>query len=300
MKISPLMNHVGIRISGIDQNQNPVSDRVLAGQLRELWDRHGLILFDQCKVSDEMQISLSQCFGDLEIHPLQAIRHADHQELIVLTSKDKVRSPMGYYDEQPRVGKLPWHKDLIYTPKPNRGALLKAVVMPGEDGETGFGDLALAFRELPEHLKQRIEGLEIRYRFGVDLSQMEFLRKYKFKPGEHSPRSTDDVGFPDFPDVIYPLLLDHPVTGDRILNISPMFLDSIVGMEADASRELLWQLVDHICEPRFHYVHSWSEGEMILWDNWRFMHCALGHAPGQHRKIHRTTIVGDRALGRVA
>jgi taurine dioxygenase len=38
---------------------------------------------------------------------------------------------------------------------------------------------------------------------------------------------------------------------------------------------------------------------MVLWDNWRAMHCATGTPPGVARVIHRTTIMGDATLGRV-
>ena len=38
---------------------------------------------------------------------------------------------------------------------------------------------------------------------------------------------------------------------------------------------------------------------MVLWDNWRAMHCATGVPPGTARVIHRTTIAGDTILGRV-
>ncbi len=38
---------------------------------------------------------------------------------------------------------------------------------------------------------------------------------------------------------------------------------------------------------------------MILWDNWRAMHCSTDTAPGVKRVIHRTTIMGDARLGRV-
>ncbi|MEY8197618.1 MAG: TauD/TfdA family dioxygenase, partial [Colwellia sp.] len=40
-------------------------------------------------------------------------------------------------------------------------------------------------------------------------------------------------------------------------------------------------------------------GDMVLWDNWRAMHCATGTKPGVKRVINRTTIEGDVTLGRV-
>jgi taurine dioxygenase len=38
---------------------------------------------------------------------------------------------------------------------------------------------------------------------------------------------------------------------------------------------------------------------MVLWDNWRAMHCTTGTKPGVERMIHRTTIMGDATLGRI-
>ena len=46
--------------------------------------------------------------------------------------------------------------DLHYTGKPNRGALLCAINIAEEDGLTGFGDLAKAYRCLDETSKQKI------------------------------------------------------------------------------------------------------------------------------------------------
>jgi taurine dioxygenase len=39
---------------------------------------------------------------------------------------------------------------------------------------------------------------------------------------------------------------------------------------------------------------------MVLCDNWRAMHSATGTRPGVERVIHRTTIMGDATLGRMA
>ena len=37
---------------------------------------------------------------------------------------------------------------------------------------------------------------------------------------------------------------------------------------------------------------------MVLWDNWRTLHCAKGVAPDAVREMHRSTIAGDYKLGR--
>lgn len=38
---------------------------------------------------------------------------------------------------------------------------------------------------------------------------------------------------------------------------------------------------------------------MVLWDNWRMLHCCYGVPLEQERTLERTTIAGDYLLGRV-
>jgi len=89
------------------------------------------------------------------------------------------------------------------------------------------------------------------------------------------------------------------------LEICEQFLERIVaphraGLSNDEAVDLLQRLVDHTRKPEFHYFHQWQPGDMVLWDNWRAMHCATGTKPGVERVIHRTTIMGDATLGRMA
>ena len=64
-----------------------------------------------------------------------------------------------------RVGHIPWHWDQSFTPKIVRGAVLRMVELPEKGGETGFIDAIAAYERLPQRLKDRIEGLEVVYRF---------------------------------------------------------------------------------------------------------------------------------------
>ena len=38
---------------------------------------------------------------------------------------------------------------------------------------------------------------------------------------------------------------------------------------------------------------------MVLWDNWRMLHCATGTPADETRLMERTTIGGDYGLGRI-
>lgn len=124
------------------------------------------------------------------------------------------------------------------------------------------------------------------------------------EPGPYSPKKPSDVRFPNFPESVYPAVMTHPISGMKVLGIVEQFLDRVVtphkvGLSNDESIDLLKRLVAHTRDPQFHYFHQWQVGDMVLWDNWRAMHCTTGTPPGVRRRINRTTIEGKHTLGRI-
>ncbi|WP_372750062.1 TauD/TfdA dioxygenase family protein [Litorivivens sp.] len=294
-QVSPLSEALGVRIDGFDFAAD--LSRSEREKLTALWLEHGMLLIRGANANPQTQIGFSKLFGELEAHPLKTIRSGDYPELMELNSEDSRTNPVAVWDGEEWVGRLGWHKDLIYTAKPNRGAILRAVKLPEVDGQTGYADQAKAYDALSDEMKARIDSMKVVYRFEVNLYNMPFLDTSGYIAGPGAPQKPADVGFPDFPDSRYPLVLTHPETGRKILNICPMFLECIDGLDKAESDALLHELVAHVTRPEFAYLHAWQEGDMILWDNWRFMHSAPGVKPGAKRLIHRTTILGDVVLG---
>ncbi len=295
MKIAPLTATFGAIVDDLDFAA-PLSDDD-AAQLRALWLEHGMVLVRGRNTTPQSQIAFSKLFGPLEAHPLKTIRSGEFPELMELDSSDRRTNPVARWHGKEVCGRLGWHKDLIYTGKPNRGAVLRAVHIPAQDGETGYADQAAAYDALDDATKAHIADMKVVYGFEVDLYKMPYLDTSAYEAGPGAPKKPADVGFPDFPDSVYPLVLVHPETGRKVLNVCPMFLKRIDGLPEAESDALLRQLVAHVTEPRFCYLHSWQTGNMILWDNWRYMHSAPGVVPGARRLIHRTTIMGDEQLG---
>ncbi|MBV1917308.1 MAG: TauD/TfdA family dioxygenase, partial [Sphingomonadaceae bacterium] len=56
---------------------------------------------------------------------------------------------------------------------------------------------------------------------------------------------------------------------------------------------------DYCMDPDLAYFHKWEMDDMVLWDNWRVLHCAVGVEPDDVREMARTTISGDYAMGQV-
>ena len=303
LQVTPLDN-VGVEVSGFDIN-DPITD-ALQAELKALWYEHGILLFRNQDITPAKQIEFSRIFGTLALHPLKATTSEEHPELFVLENGGaNDRFVTASYKGKEVVGRLDWHIDLHYTGRPNHGALLRAVVIPGNDGMTGFGDLARAYDALDQSTKNQLEKIEVAYAFCMQRRHMRYVDLEGYEPGPFSPKKPADMSYPDFPDAIYPAVVTHPVTGRKVLEIVEQFLDRVIspqqaGLCNDEAIELLQRLVEHTRKPEFHYFHSWREGDMILWDNWRAMHCATGTSPGVKRVINRTTIEGDITLGRVS
>lgn len=302
LTVTPLDN-VGVEVSGFDITK-PIDD-ALAAELVSIWDEHGIVVFRGQDVTPESQIAFSRVFGELEVHPISETRSEDYPELFMLVNDpEKEKFMTATYKGQQMAGKLDWHMDLHYTGRPNRGALLRGVVCAKEDGLTGFGDLAAAYDALDDETKALLEKIEVTYTFSMQRKHMRYVDLEGYEPGPYSPRKPSDINYPNFPEVAYPAVVTHPVTGRKVLEIVEQFLERIISphkaeLSNDEAIELLERLVEHTRKEEFHYFHRWQPGDMVLWDNWRAMHCATGTRPGMERVIHRTTIMGDATLGRV-
>ena len=302
LTVKPLAN-VGVEVSGFDIRK-PLSAE-MKQELVALWNEHGILLFRNQDIDPKSQIEFSRIFGALELHPLKATTSDELPELFMLINDPaKEKYMTATYKGKTIVNRLDWHMDLHYTGKPNRGAILRSVVVAKEEGKTGFGDLAKAYDALDEKTKQLLAKLEVVYSFSMQRKHMRFVDLDGYLPGAYSPKKPSDMQFPSFPEVAYPAVVTHPVTGRKVLEIAEQMLDRFVaphkaGLSNDEAIDLMQMLVEHTRKPEFHYFHQWCDGDMILWDNWRAMHCATGTPPGVERVIHRTTIMGDKTLGRV-
>ncbi len=296
------LDNVGIEVLDFDINE-PLTDADQA-ELKTLWYEHAILVFRGQNVTPENQITFSRTFGPLEIHPLKVNTSADNPELFVLENGgDKDAYQTAFYNDEEIVGRLDWHMDLHYTGRPNHGALLTALIVAQQDGLTGFGDLEKAYNALDAATKEKIANIEVAYQFNMQRRDMRFVDVTGYEPEPHSPKKPADVGFPDFPDAVYPAVVTHPVTGRKVLEIVEQFLDRVIepaihGMNNEEADDLLRTLVAHTRKPEFHYWHQWQPGDMVLWDNWCAMHCTSGTKPGVRRLINRTTIQGDVQLGR--
>jgi taurine dioxygenase len=296
-EVSPLGEApFGATVSGLTLAQ--LRDPAVRKALADLWVDRGVILFRDGEDSAEMQVELSKCFGTLESHVYPETWAEGHPELV----KIKYYPDDGTcyeIDGELRGGWLPWHSDLVYTDTINHGGILRPVQLSKRGGMTGFIDQIAAYDALPEDLKAQIDGLYVVYAMDLNLSNHKFgtPEGIRFVRGAASFMKISRREY-QYPRVLHPMVYVQKETGRKVLNVSPGFATGIYEIGGPEGDALLGEVIARCTEASNAYFHQWRSGDMLLWDNWRTLHCATGVPADETRVMHRTTIAGDYALGR--
>lgn len=236
----------------VDLDINAPRDAATEEALRQLFDRHHLLVFRDQAVSHPDQIAFVSIFGK----PL-------------LSEQDGV----GFISNEPGMGglgdvELAFHSDLSFSPKPFDAICLHAVDVEDGRSSTRYIDSAMAYRRLPEALKGRIDAYNAMHVFGQSLSG----------------RNTEDLPR-DLPRSIHPLVLRHPRTGEKILYVNYNQTARIVELSREDSDALIEDLFACSYRPEAVYEHYWRMGDLVIWDN-----LAVQHARGDVSGVGKRTL----------
>ena len=86
----------------------------------------------------------------------------------------------------------------------------------------------------------------------------------------------------------------HPITGRRVLYCNVGYAIRIVGMDPAESDATLDCLFRHQAQEKYLYVHHWTPGDVLMWDNIGTMHNAVAdYGPDEPRLIHRVQVMAS-------
>jgi len=300
LQIRPLSDEIPFGSSVCGLTLAALRDDAVRRQLSEVFEDRGVVVFKDLDMSDALHFELAQVFGPLQNYALPV----SQRELT--TEEDKASKPqlldleidsLSEVDGEQVAGVLPWHFDSNYVGNINRGGVLRAVLIPPTGGETGFADGIQLYNAVSPELRASFEDAEILYysklmftnqRFGfprglryIQLSdlQLESIRKC-----EGARRA------------VHPAIWTRE-TGERVLHVSPFQAAGIYGREDPQGDTLLEELCQEIYAKMIPYWHKWEMTDLVLWDNWRCLHCVRGYPAAHRRHVQRYTIEGDYGFG---
>ncbi len=288
LSIEPFDGHLGATVTGVDTSK-PLSDGDF-GQILAAIGRYGLVRFPDQKLTAEQQKAFSVRFGT--VPPIRGrlakfVAPGVPEVNLLTNEKSKDGEPLGATD----AGVI-WHTDMVHDLTPGFANVLYCLKIPRRDGKvlgaTEFVNLKASYDSLPDDVKARLDGV-----YGIYTG--EDYMKVERKPVSAGASHKSDTREP----VTHPVVLVHPISGDKVLYCDLGHVDKIEGgglSEAEAA-ELLTVILENHLKPENRYMHRWTEGDLAIWDNLRTLHHAIfDYGKDEIRSMWRCQVRGEKVF----
>jgi taurine dioxygenase len=265
LDLSPLTPHIGAEVTGVDLSR-PIGED-LAAELRQALLEWKVIFFrGQHDFGPEHHLSLAGVWGQPEANPF--------------FPKAATAGVSRLAKDETAVGNENiWHSDHSFMAAPALGSVLRAVEVPSAGGDTMWADMGVAYDNLSEEMKARIDGL---------------TAEHDWEPSWGALMTEEQIAAhrKNLPRVEHPVVVRHPQSGRKILYVNEPFTTRIVGLPDAESRELLHELVLQARIPEFQVRFRWQRDSVAIWDNIAVQHYAINDYFPQRRVMERIAIAG--------
>lgn len=245
-----VLDPVGVEIRDVSLRD---PDPGTATRIPRLLAEHGVAVFRDQDLDDEEFVGFLRRFGDL-FFTVGETPVPEWPDLNVVSNVGRTTPPRSVF-----------HVDTSYIARPPAYTALRAVSIPSEGGQTVFSNQYRAYETLPAHVRADLDGRTVTHRV-----------------------SGLNLGPDDETEAEHRVFRPHPLTGRVSLYLStPQRCVAISGMSDEAAAETIEFLYAHSTADENLYRHSWTPGDVVMWDN----ACVL------HRADH-SGVVGDRVMHR--
>lgn len=274
---TPILPHFGAEMSGVDITR-PLDPETRKAVL-DAQNKWGVTVWRDTGLDDETHIAFSRIFGHIELAPAVSGRKTRHKHREIFDASNLDADGNIIQDELIRLhkkGDRLWHTDSSFMDIRSAYSLLLCHEAPPEGGQTWFADTRTAYDDLPQSMKDRIEGLKARHSIWWSRRTAGY------------PFSEEDID--QRPHAIHPLVHVHQASGRKALYVAAHARD-IVGMPVDEGRALLKELIEFATQPKYVFAVTYKPGDMTIWDNLCTMHRGGDFEETAYRRdMRRTTI----------
>jgi len=283
LNFEPLTPVFAAEAVGIDLRQ-PV-DAATAARIEAAMDEFGVLVFRRQHLDEEQQMTFTRWFGPLD-RGFGRVRNAKSRfktpHLADISNVDFNGDvvPPGHPKRTGSLANQLWHSDSSFQKPSAKFSILTIHSLPSWGGNTEFADMRAAYDALPEATKDEIKDLTVEH--WALHSRINLLGDDMYTEEQKNA----------IPPVLWPLVRVHPASGRKALFIGA-HTRAIEGMSVPEARILLGELLEHATQPRFVYVHEWTLGDLVMWDNRCTLHRGRRYDLDQPRELRRST-TGDR------
>lgn len=275
---------LGAVVTGIDLSKELDDDTFNA--LLRLIDERSVLVFKHQELLPAHQTRFASRFGKLLAHEHSKNILKENPGVSVLSNIQEQGKNIGV----PDAGMV-WHTDGSYLSHPDMYTFLYGIEIPVREdgvplGNTLYASSTAAYDALPEAMKARLAPLKA-------VHSLEYHSINRARAGGTKVEITEELRR-RIPDKEQPVIRTHPRTGRKALYVSEGHTTHIVGLSETESRDLLLSLFEHLRSPEFLYSHSWTKGDLVMWDNAATQHRATAdYKLPLRRHMRRVATEGD-------
>ena len=277
--VEPILPRFGAVCSGLDLTRPLSPDEVK--QVTDAMETWGVTVWRDTGMNDDQHVEFSRNFGYLERVPRrEGVRfRLPHRELFDASNLN-VDGEITQDEAaiQYRKGDRLWHTDSAFMEKRTSYSILLAHSVPPEGGETWFADTRSAYEDLPQNMKDRLEGK-------IGINSLWWSRKM-------AGAEIADEEIEERPLAKHPLVHVHKGSGRKALFIAAHTMD-VEGMPKEEGRQLIRDLIAHATQPQYVFSVDWNVGDMVIWDNLCSMHRGGEYAYDTYKRDMRRTTVRE-------
>ncbi len=272
MRVTPTDATLGAVVTEVDLSS---ADDRTAADIEVALNDHAVLIFPGQHLQGADQVALSRRFGELEtagggvVFPIANVRRDGS---LIEDTEDPTALLL--------TGNQTWHSDSSFKKVSAMASMLSAHEVPSRGGETEFADMRAAYDALPDAMKARLDGLVATHSYQYSQGPIGGLETY---PAD---------GLAAIDGAEHPVVRTHPATGRPSLFIGRHAF-RIRGMEDEAARALLGELLDFACRPPRVLTHAWRVGDVVMWDNRCVLHRGRPWSLTERRVMSHTRIAGQ-------
>ena len=266
MQITPLMAPFGAEVTGLDLNER-VAPETAERLNQALLDHIVLVIRDQDLTAQGYCKGMT-VFGEPMLQHRLAFRLPECPEVSRVINREKMRPAAN------------WHTDHTNHEVPPKATVLYARKLPSKGGDTSFADMYSGLHNLAPESRSQIDGL-------FTVNHME----------SSNPTYSDADREAFGGGARHPMIRTHPETSKKALYFHVTKATGVDGLEANAVRPFLQDLLAQAIRPENTLRHKWRMGDVVICDNRCAMHSVdPNFDQTEERLLWRIILKGDRPV----
>ncbi|MDF3075955.1 MAG: alpha-ketoglutarate-dependent 2,4-dichlorophenoxyacetate dioxygenase [Alphaproteobacteria bacterium] len=281
--VAPITETFAAEIGDIDLSR-PLSAEDAEAVKQAFWT-YSVLIFPEQKLEAEQHLEFARLFGPLE-SSIMLYGDAPVRTRPEIADVSNLNHKSEIWGKESRLrlfqlGNRLWHTDSSFKRLPALCSLLYARSIPPVGGHTEFADQRAGYDALPEAMKRKLEGLVAEHCIAYSRARLGFTQ-------------LNDAEKTNLPPVPQMLVRTIPQNGRKSLYVAA-HAGRIRGMEDEAGKALIDELIAHATQRQFVYTHRWRVGDLVMWDNRCTMHRGKDFDDLRYRRDMQRATVSDIA-----